>query len=86
MSARDVAQWMVDQMGTSARLYQETIVRKIKKHWGDDYVYKNQNGNLAISKEVLKEFKALTEESLVWERGERAWRRKRPGENSRSTE
>jgi hypothetical protein len=76
VSAKIVAEWMLEQIGDSHRLYQEIIVRKIQATWGDDYVYRNANGNPVISKDVLKEFRKLTEDTLVWERGERAWRRR----------
>lgn len=86
MSAKNVAAWMVELMGNSHWLYQEVVVRKIRERWGDEYVYNNRNGNLAISKPVLKEFRKLTENSLVWERGERAWRPRKPHETSRGVE
>lgn len=86
MSAKEVATWMIDEMGASRWLYQETIVRKMKQTWGSDYVYTNQNGNLAIAKTVLKEFRKLTEDSLVWERGERAWRLRKPQETKRGVD
>lgn len=86
MAAKEVAEWMVEQMGKSHWLYQETVVWHMKQKWGDEYVYTNQNGNPAISKAVLKEFRKLTEDTLVWERGERAWRHKKPHETSRGVE
>ena len=78
MTPKEVAQWMIDQMGDRQRLYQESIVLKIKNECGLEHVYRNTNGNWAISKDVLKEFRTLSEDTLVWERGERAWRRKKP--------
>ncbi|MGY4403927.1 DUF6953 family protein [Bradyrhizobium sp. USDA 3315] len=84
MTNKDVAEWMIKLMGDSHWLYQETVVRKIKETYGDEYVYTNDNGNLAISKGVLKEFRKLTAETLVWQRGEKAWRPRRPHETGRS--
>jgi hypothetical protein len=69
---------MIVQIGDGHRLYQETIVRKIMNECVREHVYKNANGNWAISKEVLKEFRLLSEDDFVWECGDRAWRRKRP--------
>lgn len=83
MSVKDVADWMVAESQKSHWLYQETMVYKIRQMFGQEYVYLNQNGNLAISKAVLKEFRKLTEDTLVWERGERAWRPRRPDETKR---
>lgn len=83
---KDVAEWMIEFMGESHWLYQEVVARKIKEAWGDDFVYRNENGNLAISKGVLREFRKLTEETLVWERGEKAWRPRKPHETGRGVE
>ncbi|MGO7484071.1 hypothetical protein ACCT28_23005 [Rhizobium ruizarguesonis] len=74
MAAKDVAEWMIEFMGQDYWLYQEIVVYEIRDRFGEDYVYLNQSGNLAISRAVLKEFRKLTEGKLVWERGERAWR------------
>lgn len=46
----------------------------VSKKFGKDFVYTNVNGNLSIGKDVLKEFKKLSGDDVVWERGEKAWR------------
>ncbi|WP_434716312.1 DUF6953 family protein [Paraburkholderia sp. A3RO-2L] len=79
-TSKEVAEWMAAHFQVSARLYQESVVYKIRSQFGPEHVYKNANGNLAISKDVLKHFQTLTEGKVVWERGERAWRVLRPGE------
>ncbi|KJV05739.1 DUF6953 family protein [Methylocucumis oryzae] len=80
ITAREVAEWMFSHFETSKYLYQESIVYKIKKEFGTDFVYTNENGNLAIGKDVLKEFRKLSEGKVVWERGDRAWRKLRENE------
>lgn len=79
-TAKDVAEWMLAHFDTARYLYQETVVYKIKKQFGPDFVYNNANGNLAIGKDVLKEFRKLTEGKIIWERSEKAWRKLRPTE------
>jgi len=83
-TAKDVAAWMAKQMTTGALLYQETVVGEIRDEFGADFVYENDNGNLAIAKEVLKEFRILTPD-VVWMKGERAWRKKEPNESGGRT-
>jgi hypothetical protein len=56
---REVAEWMMSQFEKQFWLYQEDTVYKIKAHFGMDFVYQNKNGNYAISKNVLKEFKKI---------------------------
>jgi hypothetical protein len=71
-----VARWMADQLAGDQPLYQNEAADEIQDRFGDDFTYENDNGNLAISRSVLKAFRALTEETVVWDRSERAWRRR----------
>lgn len=74
MNELEVAKWMFEQFEQSDYLYQEQVVYRISKKFGTDFVYQNANGNLAISKEVLKYFRKLTEGMVVWEKSDKAWR------------
>lgn len=74
-----IATWMLSQF-IGSYLYQEEIVCALNKQYGDDATYQNDNGNLAIDRKVLKEFKKLTDGRVVWERGEKAWRKLTPTE------
>jgi hypothetical protein len=73
-SASDVARWMRDEIHRERELYQEEAAYHIQETFGEDFVYINENGNLAIDKAVLREFRKLTERSVVWVRSERYWR------------
>jgi len=73
-TTKDVAQWMFDEINKGNYLYQEETVYTISEVFGDDFVCENDNGNLAIKKTVLDAFRKLTDESVVWSRGERMWR------------
>lgn len=70
----DVAEWMLEELEESDYLYQEVVAAEILDRFGEEFVYYNQNGNLAISREVLARFRELTEETVVWDRSERLWR------------
>ncbi len=70
----EIANWMISQFKGNY-LYQEDIVWALSKQFGDDATYNNDNGNLAIDKKVLREFRKLTEGKVVWERGEKGWRK-----------
>jgi argonaute-like protein implicated in RNA metabolism and viral defense len=74
-TAKDVAAYMKSLLEESKFLYQEVVVYQIKKQFGSDFVYDNENGNLAIDRRVLKEFRSITPD-VVWEREERCWRRR----------
>ncbi len=73
-TAEEVAKWMLGQLQAQKYLYQEEVVADIADKFGDEFTYDNQNGNPAISRAVLAEFRKLTEKTVVWERGERCWR------------
>jgi len=70
----DVAEWMVEEVRRKGELHQEDAAWHIKNHFGENFVYINTNGNLAIDKKVLTEFRKLTEKDIVWVRGDRYWR------------
>lgn len=71
---REVAVFMVQRLDADTILYQDVIACEINDKFGNDFVYTNDNGNLAIDRDVLAEFRKLTEGRVVWCRGERYWR------------
>ena len=76
----DVANWMMEQLREGRPLYQDDAAWKIKKHYGDAFVYNNANGNPAVGKDVLKAFRKVTDDSVVWSRSERCWRQRKPND------
>ena len=71
---QEVAEWMFEELKREEYLYQQSVVYDIEQKFGSEFVYYNERGNPAISRDVLKEFRKLTEETVVWERGQRVWR------------
>jgi hypothetical protein len=73
-----VAQWLYDKIIKDKYVDQGSVVYEISKTFGDTFVYINENGNLAINKDILKEFKKLKNNMLTgkieWDRSDRAWR------------
>ncbi|MCS6125000.1 DUF6953 family protein [Shewanella baltica] len=80
---KKVAEWMLTQF-QGRMLYQEEIVWRMKNEFGNEYVYTNDNGNYAIDKKVLAEFRKLTEGKVTWSRGEKAWTMAREGQTFES--
>lgn len=74
LEPRQVAEWMLAELKRDGLLYQETAVYRILELFGEAFTYYNANGNLAIDRKVLAAFRALTADTVVWERGERYWR------------
>ena len=75
-SALDVATWMFGRVQRDGELYQDDAAAEIEAKFGKRFIYENENGNPAIGREVLKHFRQLTERTVVWERGERYWRKR----------
>lgn len=71
-----IAAWMLHELERQQFLYQQTVVYEIAERFGDEFVYYNNHGNLAIDRRVLKEFRDLTGDSVVWDRSERLWRKR----------
>ena len=69
---------MLARLRKGSPLYQKQIVEDIKARFGEEFVYINENGNLAIDREVLGEFYGLTEQRVVWVQGARCWRWREP--------
>ncbi len=82
-SVRDVAEWMLARVKDDGFLPQHIAAAMIQRDFGEDFVYRLKNQNLAITKDVLEEFRKLSGDDVVWERGEGrwAWRQKfhKPG-------
>lgn len=80
----EVANWMAEKLKKDKYLYHETVVYQIRSAFGSEFVYINENGNLAIDRRVLLAFRKLTADDVVWERGERMWRRREKHDPSHS--
>ncbi len=78
-----VATYMAKQLENRKELYQEDVVYEIESMFGSEFVYINENGNPAIGRDVLKEFRKLTP-NAVWERGNRLWRIRESYDNQNS--
>ncbi|MEW2425902.1 hypothetical protein AB0911_35815 [Streptomyces nigra] len=74
--AQAAARWMLTQVTENGELWQTDAADRIASDFNEGLTYINDNGNLAISKEVLAAFRKLSEETVVWERGSRFWRRR----------
>lgn len=79
-TATDAAQWMARQIASRGYLSQSDAVYYIEKLFGEQFVYLNENGNPAISRSVLKEFRRLTEDDVVWSRSDFSWTKRRRGD------
>jgi len=72
-TADDVAKWMVGELQNTGILHQSDAVDYIKSHFGEHFIYVNDNGNESIDKEVKKAFRKLHRGKAAWERDGFFW-------------
>lgn len=83
VSAATVAQWMVEQVNERpSGLEQEWAAGRIRQLFGRSFIDELPSGNWGINQLVLGAFKDLTGDEVVWDRAEKAWRRRRPGDGA----
>ena len=63
---REVAQWMLEQLEQGDELMQQDAARAIQKDFGQEFVYNDKNGDLAVDRRVLYQFKKLSGDTAVW--------------------
>ena len=76
MTPNEIAQWMLNEVETQGMLYQYEAASDIESRFGSEFVPENENGNPSIRADVLKAFRSISEDSVVWERVERLWRKR----------
>lgn len=72
-TVNEIAEWMFNEVKSSGTLYQTDAVNYIINHYGETYIYVNENGNQSISKDVKKAFKKLHAGRAAWERDSFFW-------------
>jgi hypothetical protein len=75
---KQVAEWMLEELKRQGKLHQDTVVFKIVQEFGTQFTYDNEDGNLAIRRDVLAAFRKLTKDSVVWIQEDSYWRLREP--------
>ncbi|MBP2001508.1 hypothetical protein J2Z69_002553 [Paenibacillus shirakamiensis] len=65
---QQVAEWMVEEIRFKGILRQEEAITHIKEHFGERFIFVNDNGNTSLSKEVKKSFRKLHGGRVAWDR------------------
>lgn len=72
-SNKAVAQWMLDRV-QAGPLYQNYAAQEILSLFGSFYVHENPDAPLTIQQGVLKAFKDISSETVVYDTDKRCWR------------
>lgn len=72
----EIAEWLILEIRSNGqrRSYQSNMVGEIRKVFGEEWSYRNHNGNWAIDKGVLTEFRKLKDDHTIWDRSDQSWR------------
>lgn len=72
-SKYEIARWMVEQVERRGVLYQDDAVEGIVSTFGHEWTYENENGNPAINRGVLTEFRKIKPERVEWDNSDKSW-------------
>lgn len=65
MEPKQIAQWMLAEIGVHGCIYQDDVVDRLVKDDTEELLRENTDGNLVIGKSVLETFKKLTETTVL---------------------
>jgi hypothetical protein len=75
-NSNDVAQWMLDTIKERGELSQSNAYYEINKLFGRDFTTVTNSGSSSIKSGVLTAFKKISEDEVIWERGDKKWRKR----------
>jgi hypothetical protein len=75
-TASDVAQWMLATIEEQGELTQNNAYYFINKQFGSGFTTVTNSGSPSIKKGVLTAFQKISEDSVIWERGDKKWRKR----------
>ncbi|GMK47990.1 DUF6953 family protein [Paenibacillus glycanilyticus] len=70
---QQIAEWMVNEIKFRGMLRQEEAIEHVKQHFGEQYIFVNENGNVSLEKEVKKAFRKLHKGRVAWDRDGFFW-------------
>ena len=72
-TARDVAEWMAEDVKANGYLYPGYAATEIRSLFGDEFISADAHGDPSMSQAVLSEFRKLTDGWVVWELKAKRW-------------
>ena len=75
-TTNDVAAWMLSTIQEKGELTQSNAYYEINQRFGSGFTTVTNSGSYSIKGGVLTAFKNITGDEIVWERGEKKWRKR----------
>lgn len=76
ITSNDVAHWMLSAIEEHGELTQNNAFYGINKQFGTGFTTIANSGSPSIKGGVLTAFKKVSGDDIVWERGEKKWRKR----------
>ena len=74
MDSKVVSEWMLTKLKKDGCIYQDDVVDFLVKSKKENLLRENAAGNLVLTREILNEFRKLTETNVVWVKSDKYWR------------
>lgn len=75
-TTKDVADWMLSIVQQHGELTQNNAYYMINRLFGSGFTTVTNSGSPSIKAGVLTAFKKISEDTVVWERGDKKWRKR----------
>src|SRR6201995_1387321 len=73
---KDVAEWMLSTIQEQGELSQNNAFYEIGKRFGSGFTTITNSGSPSISRSVLSKFKEIGGNTIIWECGDKKWRKR----------
>lgn len=74
MTPSEGAQWMLSELEEKDILHQEQVVTHLINLKEPGLLRENDDGNQVLARSLLTAFRGITDDKVVWVRGENYWR------------
>ena len=75
-TSSDVAQWMLSVIQEQGELSQNNAYYEINKQFGSGFTTVTTSGSPSVGRSVLTAFKKISDDLVIWERGDKKWRKR----------
>lgn len=72
----EVAQWMLSIIQEQGELSQNNAFYEINKKFGGSFTTISNSGSPSIGGSVLSAFRKISDDIVIWERGDKKWRKR----------
>lgn len=73
---REVAEWMLSTIQEQGELSQNNAFYEINKRFGSSFTSISNSGSPSVGRSVLTAFRKISDDIVIWERGDKKWRRR----------